>query len=87
FLESDFLVFDLDSIFSCFLGIPQNSPMFRYYLKDMEEEVHILLEWLEPIPFEEKWCGFVSALPPEEWGKLGKLHWEAYFQRGFGEGE
>lgn len=87
FLESDFLVFDLDSIFSCFLGISQSSPMFRHYLKDMEEEIHIFLEWLEPVPFEEKWCGFVSALSPEEWGKLGQLHWEAYFQRALGENE
>jgi phosphotransferase system enzyme I (PtsI) len=81
FSESDFFVLDLDSIFSHFLGIPQNSPMLSYYLEEREEEVHTILEWLEPIPFEEKWCGFISAFPPEGWGKLGQLDWEAYFQR------
>ncbi|MGB9834347.1 MAG: putative PEP-binding protein [bacterium] len=80
-LESDFLIFDFDSIFTHLLGIPFRSPVLRDYLGLMEEEMETLLRWLEPVPFEEKWCGFISALLPEEWKKTGQLGWEAYFRR------
>lgn len=86
-LEGDFLIFDFDLIFSGFLGISPLSLRIPEYLNLLKGEMDTVLRWLEPVPFGEKWCGFISSLPPSKWGRLGELQWEGFFQRTFGENE
>ncbi|MCR4428873.1 MAG: hypothetical protein NUV68_06005 [Caldiserica bacterium] len=86
-LGGDFLIFDFDSIFSHLLGVAPRSLQLPEFLELIKGEVETILRWLEAIPFCEKWCGFISFLPPSKWGSLGELPWEAYFQRVFPENE
>lgn len=86
-LEGDFLIFDFDSIFSSLLGIPSRSLGIPEYLNLLKGELDSILRWLEPVPFYEKWCGFVSSLPPSKLGRLGELKWEGFFLRTFRENE
>lgn len=81
FLLADFLIFDWDSLTSQLLGINHSYQMLLSYLSEMDQELETFLHWLEPVPFNDKWCGFISRFPAKSWRGLGSLPWEAYFQR------